>query len=129
MVDKILTKEMIEAGAALIKKLDESSIQPDAAFWLYYPDDQKWKLVLAEVKLAAEGPLQIYKKIQETMWECRDQLNEISLDDITLAKPNSPTVNLLRHIIQTGPAISGVRFTNNVVNGNVIDDVYVYRLV
>lgn len=128
MVDRILTKEMIEAGAALVLKLDDSDIQPDAAFWLYYSDDQKWKLVLAEVTLAAEGPMRIYKKIQETLLNYPDQFNELSLQDITLAKPDSATVKSLRHAVQAGPGTSGVRFTNNVIDGNLIDDVYIYRL-
>jgi hypothetical protein len=123
-----LTKEMIEAGAALVRKLDECGVQPDAAFWFYFPDIQQWKLVFAEVKLGAEGPKQIYKKIQETLSNFRAELGELSLDNVTLAKPDTPIVALLRIAIRTGPGINGIRFTNNVINGIVIEDAYIYRL-
>jgi hypothetical protein len=128
MVNTVLTKEMIEAGAALIKKLENSNIQPDAAFWLYYPDGQKWKLVLAEVKLADEGPKKIYQKIQETLALYGEEFQDLSLEDITLAQPNASIVTLLRQAIGTRQGM-GLRFTNSVINGNFIDDAYIYRLV
>jgi hypothetical protein len=128
MVAMTLTKEMIEAGAILVKKLDESGINPDAAFWFYFSDINQWKLVIAEIKLGDEGPKQLYKRIQETIHAHQAELGEVSLEDVTLAKPDSPVVTLLRLAIRTGPGISGIRFTNNVINGTVIEDAYIYRI-
>ncbi|MBI2909724.1 MAG: hypothetical protein HYX92_18960 [Chloroflexi bacterium] len=128
MVTETLTKEMIEAGAALIKKLDEQGVRPDAAFWLYFPDKEQWKLLLADVRLGAEGPRQIYRKIQEILSAFSQEFGELSLDNITLAKPDAPVVALLRTAIRTGSGISGIRFTNNVVDGTLIEDAYIYRL-
>jgi len=48
--------------------------------------------------------------------------------DITVVKDNDPLVVLLRKAISTGLGISGVRFTNNSINGTFIDDAYIYRL-
>lgn len=129
MVAMSLPKEMIEAGSVLLKNLDDRGIQPDAAFWFFFSDISQWKLVLAEINLGVEGPRQFYKKIQETMYEHQGELGDLSLDDVTLAKPDSPIVSLLRQAIRTGPGISGVRFTNNVINSTVIDDTYIYRIV
>jgi len=128
MVAMNLTKEMIEAGAALVQKLDSSGFQPDAAFWFYFPDVQRWKLVLAELKLGDQGPRQIYKKIQEVLSSEQTDLHEISLGDVTLAKPDAPIVALMRDAIRTGQGTSGIRLSNNVINGTVIDDAYIYRL-
>jgi len=128
MVAMTLTKEMIEAGAALLRKLDSSGVQPNAAFWFYFPDVQQWKLVLAEIKLGESGPRQIYKKIQEVISADQTEMQDLALDDITLAKPDAPIVGLMRLAIRTGPGISGIRFTNNVINGTVIEDAYIYRL-
>lgn len=129
MVAMTLTKEMIDAGSALVRMLDERGIQPNAAFWFYFSDISQWKLVLAEVSLGAEGPRQIYKNIQETIHANKADLDELSLEDITLAKPDAPIVALLRMAIRTGPGISGIRFSNNVINGTVIEDAYIYRIV
>lgn len=128
MVTKLLTKEMIDAGAALIRRLDAGTVQPNAAFWLYYPEDQKWKLVLSEGRLADEGPRRIYREIQETLRTFGAEFAGLGLQDITLAEPNSSMVASLRLLIQTGPDLTGVRITDNVVNGNVIEDAYIYRV-
>jgi hypothetical protein len=129
MVDRILTKEMIDAGAVLVENLKGTSVQPDGAYWFYYSEDQKWKLVLVESSLLLEGPMSIYQKIQDSMRKNADQLQDLSLQDITLAKPDSPTAKVLRRVIEAGPERKGMRLTNNVIDGNVLDDVYVYRLV
>jgi hypothetical protein len=128
MVETTLTKEMIDAGAALIRKLDERGIQPDAALWLYFPDIQTWKLVIAQAKVGTEGPKQLYRQIQELMEELSQEIHEISLDDVTLSKPDAPIIAILRMTIRTGPGLSGIRFRDNVVDGTVIEDAYIYRL-
>jgi hypothetical protein len=129
MVNVMLTDSMIDAGESLIRKLDERGVSPDAAFWIYFPDIQQWKLMLTEVKLGEKGPKELYKKIQDTIFENKNEIGELSLDDVALAKPDAPIVSLLRIAIRTGQGISGIRFTNNVINGTVIDDAYIYRLV
>lgn len=129
MVDSTLTKEMIESGKALIMKLDDSNVQPNAAFWFFFPDIQEWKLVLAEVNVGERGPKQVYKKIQGVISQFQDELGDLSLDNISLAKPDAPIVKLLRAAIRTGAGISGIRFKNNVINGTVIEDAYIYRLL
>jgi hypothetical protein len=116
MVEANLTKELIDAGARLVKKLDERGLAPDVAFWLYSPEEQTWKLLVVEVKLAKQGPKAAYSEIQK-----------IKLDDLVLEKPDARIVELIRKAVRTGPAVSGIRFKNNVVDGTLIDDAYIYR--
>jgi hypothetical protein len=129
MVKTNLTEEMIEAGATLVRKLDNSRIQPDAVFWFYFPDMQAWKLVIAEVKVSKEGPKEIYRQIQKILAKSPKEISGVSLDDVALAKPNEPMVTLLRLALRTGPGISKIRFKNNVINGTVVEDAYIYRLI
>jgi len=128
MVETTLTDDMIKSGAELVRRLDEGRLQPDAAFWLYSPELQEWKLVIVEVKLERQGPREIYKEIQNVMSHAKDDLGSLSLDSVTLAKPDSPVVSILRTAIRTGDGISGIRFTNNVINGTLVEDAYIYRL-
>ena len=128
MVEQILTKEMIEAGESLLRLMDEKNMKPDAVLWFYFPDIQTYKLLIAMPKEKQLGPKKFYKKIQNIISELPDQ-NRISLDEITLAKPNAPIISLLKLAIRTGPGVSGIRFTNNVINGTVIEDAYIYRLM
>ena len=128
MVAETLTREMIQSGGALVRKLDERGLSPDAAFWFYFPDLQQWKLIIAEVNLASRGPRETYKEIQDTIGKAEEELGDLSLDSVALAKPDAPIVSLLGAAISTGPGISGIRFTNSVINGTVIEDAYIYRL-
>ena len=56
------------------------------------------------------------------------ELGSLSLDSVTLAKPDSLVVSLLRAAIRTEHDINGIRFTNNVINGTLVEDAYIYRL-
>jgi len=128
MVETILTEKMIAIGRALVSKLDSRGLPPNAALWLYFPDKEQWKIVIAEAKVGSEGPKLVYRVIQEILDESKDEMSDISLNDVALAKPDSPIIVLLRAAIRTGPGISGIRFKNNVINGTLIEDAYIYRL-
>ena len=129
MVESILTQEMIKAGAALVEKLDEREFQPVAALWFYFPDTEKWKLVIAESEVVEMGPREVYLKIRQILDEHSDEIAGISLADVSLAKPDARIIDLLRIAIQTGPGISGIRFKGNTINGILIEDAYIYRLL
>jgi hypothetical protein len=128
MVETQLSPELIAEGAALVENLDKTGVSPDAAFWFYFPDIGAWKLLLAEVKVGAEGPREVYKTVQKTLTALRNQVTHLSLENVALAKPDAPVVRLLRQAIATGPGISGIRFTRNVINGTLVEDAYIYRL-
>ncbi|HYJ88351.1 MAG TPA: hypothetical protein VEW46_19960 [Pyrinomonadaceae bacterium] len=83
---------------------------------------------MAEVKAGKKGPKEIYRQIQRMLTQMKDELADLSLDDLALSKSDAPLVTLLRTVIQTGSGIHGVRLTNNVINGTVIEDAYLYRL-
>jgi hypothetical protein len=128
MVETQLTPELIQEGAALVEALDQAGVSPDAALWFYFPDIAAWKLLLAEVKVGSEGPREVYRSIQKTLQSLWNQMAHLSLEDVALLKPDAPLVKLLAQAIATGPGVSGIRFTRNVVNGTLIEDAYIYRL-
>jgi hypothetical protein len=49
------------------------------------------------------------------------------LDSIGLMEPDNPLIGLLALAIRTsGNDVSGIRFTNNVINGQLVPDAYIY---
>jgi hypothetical protein len=128
MVAAALTEQMIGSGATLIRKLDERGLAPDAAFWFYVPDRQEWSLVIAEAKLTKKGPRWIYNEIRDAISESSGNLPGLSLDAVSVVKPDVPIVSLLMAAIHTGPGLVGIRFSNNVIDGTVVEDAYIYRL-
>ncbi len=124
MVATYLTDEMIKSGANLVERMDAAGLEPEAAFWLYDAESENWKLLIADAKIGQSGPRDMYRQIQKLL----SQVSGLSLDEVSLTTPSSSVVTLLRGALRTGPGISGIRFKNNVVNGTVIEDAYIYRL-
>ena len=122
-----LTDELIEGGALLLKEPDAAHVTVDAAFWFYYPEQDIWKLVLSLPTVVKRGPRAAYSKIQKAIAKFGNK-HLLTLNDIAIAKIGAPIVRILQSAIRTGPGISGIRFSNNVINGQLISDAYIYRL-
>jgi hypothetical protein len=128
MVETRLTQQLINEGARLVEKLDQSGASPAAAFWVYFPNVGGWKLFLAETKVGTRGPREVYKQIQRTLHALRNEVTHLSLENVTVTKPNAPLVALLSSAISTGPGIRGIRFSRSAIHGVPIEDAYIYRL-
>jgi hypothetical protein len=126
-VDKTtLVEADIEAGAKLIRALDAANFPLSAALWLYLPEEEDWRLILATPLVREKGPRAAYELVQKVLMELPNL--PLSLDQISLVDPNDRTVSLLRLAISTGPGIAGVRFSRNTINGVYIEDAYLYRV-
>jgi hypothetical protein len=121
---------MIENGERLVRRLDEKEkeLKPEAAFWLYFPEADEWRLVLVEAKLGELGPLHFYNKIQNVLSENSDDFKHLRLDRVSLSKPDSPVAASLKKVFKSKNKNAGLRLRGNVVNGTYIEDAYVYPL-
>jgi hypothetical protein len=128
MVKEILTKGMIQAGADLVRRLDAAHLEVNAALWLYIPDANLWRLVIASPVVKAEGPKRVYQKIQLVLSQAPDDADKVTLSDISVIEHMDPLITLLRTAVKTGNGISGLRFSRNTINGHFIEDAYLYRV-
>ena len=130
MVITQLTPELIREGTALVEALDRAGRSPEAALWLYSPDLAAWTLLLAESKLGREGPRKMYRAVQKTLQGLRtqNQIEHLSLEHVTLEKPDAPIFKRLTQTVATGHGLDGSRFRRSVVDGTFIEDAYIYRL-
>ena len=128
VVKDVLTDAMIKTGADLTRKLDEVEWPVVASFWLYLPELNAWKLVLASPVARLHGPRRAYEAVQTALSALPKEHAQLALSDIEVVEPGHYLVTLLRTAINTGPTINGIRFTNNVINGQFIHDAYIYRV-
>ena len=128
LVTELLSDQMILAGAKLIEKLDDSSCQVKAAFWMFLPEEKTWKFILASPLVKKEGPRKYYKRIVDIDKEVGAEGNIISLNDISVLDVDNQLVQLLKFAISTGDSISNIRFSKNTINGVFIDDTHIYRM-
>ena len=128
VVKESLSSEMIFAGIELIRRLDETQFIVSASLWLYIPEINAWRFIIASPEVRTQGPKKAYKKVQSVLSKIPEDQPKIPLKDITVYDSNDPLISLLRVSIKTGDGISGIRFNRNVINGVLIEDAYIYRI-
>lgn len=123
----ILVDKDIESGKNLIEYLDKKNLDIKAALWIYNSELNRWYFIISSPLVDQNGARKMYLKIANHINKIRDSIN-FDVDDIRLLPYSSPLINLLKIGIRTGPGISGLRFQNNVINGQLIEDSYIYRM-
>ena len=127
MVKDALTSDMIDAGRALIEKLTKQDLQLSAALWFYFAEQNIWKLILASQIVKAQGPREMYKKVQSAIHAADDELSDLELSDIAVVSPDEMIITQFKPAIRMG-GIGGIRFSNNTINGHVIEDAFLYKM-
>ena len=122
MYKTVLVKQLIEDGATLLKRLDNSGFPIHAAAWFYDPEKSSWKLVIATSVADNPGPLEAYMKIQLAL-NGRDL--SLSLDDITVMSASSRKFGEFKRTME-GVA-GGALLSKSSADGVTFDDAYVYR--
>lgn len=118
---------MIDEGAALLRRLDSDGLGITAALWFYLEPSDTWRFIIASPEVQSQGPKHVYGRIQKTIGS--DTGTRIGLRDIAVVPPNDSLIKLLSLAIKTGPNdTSGIRFDRNTINGQFIQDAYIYRL-
>lgn len=117
-----------KAGEALLKKLDGIDFDVKAAFWLYLSEPNEWRLFFASPVVDKKGPKEAYETVQSHLEKLKERY-ELSLQNISLISSNDKLVKLLKAAIKTGPGVSNIRFTGNVINNVFIEDAYIYRVL
>lgn len=126
LVTESLSGSMMKAGAKLIERLDAESSEVKTALWLYFPEEKIWRLIIASPLVDKKGPREYYKKIVMANDQASKDEEVISLNDIGVTNTTNQIVQLLKLAIRTD-GISGIRFSKNTINGNFIEDTYIYR--
>lgn len=127
LVTESLTDSMMKAGAKLIERLDANNSEVKSAFWLYFPEEKTWKLLVASPLVDKEGPRDYYKRIVEANKVASIEEDIVSLNDVGVTNTKHQIVQLLKFMVGTGDGISGIRFSKNTINGVFIEDTYIYR--
>lgn len=128
LVKEILTESMIKAGAELTRILDQMNWPLTASLWFYFAEEKQWKLLISSPLVATEGPKRAYQRVQEALGNFPQDMPKIDLQDVAVTDASYPLISLMKVAIRTGGGISGIRFSRNVINGQVVEDAYIYRL-
>ena len=128
VVKEMLTQEMIQAGAALTRRLDEAHLEVGASLWLYMPDKNLWRLIVASPAVGQDGPKKVYQQIHTILSKMSDKTWKIPLHDISVVEDSDPLIASLRTSMGTKNGILGRRFSRDTINGHFIEDAYIYKM-
>lgn len=128
LVGEQLTPDMIKSGELLIAALDKLNLLVKGAFWLLLPDQHVWRLFIASPEVRLHGPKAVYRKVVAALQKLPAEVTPIGTKDISVVEDKNPLLLMLRSAVSTGPGISGIRFSKNVINGQLIEDAYLYRV-
>lgn len=128
MLKKILVRELIEDGKALLDELDRAGFPVLSAFWVDLREDpmesHHWRLVLSSPDVDAHGPMAAYRAVQRVLG--RMKTSALSFDDISVLSPNDQNYQNLRELA-AGPGRLGMELHGSL--GSVIfEDSIIYRL-
>jgi hypothetical protein len=99
MYKTVLVNELVEEGERLIKRLESRRFHIAAAFWYYFEDLMRWRLVIVFSTLVdREGPLRAYMHIQEAL--AQTQAKELLVSDISVMRLNGYEFRELRSLVQ-----------------------------
>lgn len=120
-----LSEKQITDGRSFIQALDGAGIVSSAALWLWRRSENAWRYVLSSplVEKGADMPVKIAAVLATMPAGFAVDRNNLMLFEV-----QDPTIQTLHKAIQTGPGITSMRMSGNVINGVRIEDAYVYRL-
>ncbi len=128
LVGEQLTPDMIKSGELLIAALDKLNLLVKGAFWLLLPDQHVWRLFIASPEVRLHGPKAVYRKVVAALHKLPAEATPIGTKDISVVEDKDPLLLKLRSAVSTGPGTSGIRFSKNVIDGQLIEDAYLYRV-
>ncbi len=88
----MLVNQQIDDGRKLLEQLDAQPFPRrfpvSAALWYYWPEAERWRLVIISPVADRKGPDYGYSRIQDALSKVK--MTTLSLDDITLIGKQDP---------------------------------------
>lgn len=127
MVKDVLTDAMIEAGAALLRKLDEIGLDVRSALWMYDVEIEEWRLLFAAPEVGIKGPLSAYETIDRALEELGPEATEATAWALQVMDVHADLSRRLKGRRRVDPERKGVRVRRAVFNDKYLDDALIYR--
>ena len=116
VLKEALTDAMIEAGAQLIRKLEEMGVPITSALWLLDTEINEWRLLLASPVVAEAGPTTMYRKVRLARQQLDERASEVLFLAVSVAPEDADLIKRLRAAVHTGADIERIRFRKNVAD-------------
>lgn len=123
-MDKTLLVESdLKLGDQIIGVLSAAGIPIEDAFWIYYPQVEEWRLVLATPLVDQKGPRDSYLQILNTLKRA-EILEDLPLRRMSTLSPKDPLLKNMRTAFGL-PTGSGFKSGSRIGN-YTFDEAYIY---
>lgn len=128
VVKDALTEAMIEAGKQLLQVLDKNpEITVNAALWLYTPENNSWRFIVASPQTQKFGPKKMYEAVLSALSMIATTYPFLALTDIRVVTSDDDLIRRLHRLVVSGDDVA-IRFSRGVIDGRYIEDAYIYRV-
>lgn len=125
LVKEPLTKEMIEVGEELQRRLITTGVRIAACFWLFDREANRWQLTVASPEVDDEGSRVVYGKVWDILYGGPNGIRGLDLPDVTVLGANDKFVRALAGY-NALTTLSEKRLSGFGLNGIYIEDIYIY---
>lgn len=126
LVKETLTEAMITAGAELTESLDRAKWPVVASLWLFDAETNQWRLLLASPAVDENGPRESYRRVYEAL---RQTNASVPLESVSVVSSDDPIVRAFRSAYRTSAEVVGRRVFRSAIDGQFVDDAYIYRVL
>lgn len=114
------------AGSELVQALDRAALSTSVALWLYSPEYEDWRFVLASRRLDAAQPSEAYGLVHDAL--AADGISLERTPPLLILKMSDPFVRSLRKIFSKAKSVEGMRLGGQLIGDRFVEDAIIYRI-
>lgn len=130
MDQKTLVEEQFKEGKLFLSQLDKEDLKVKAAFWFYDEAYAAWKLMIASSSKHLDvknNVINSYRTITNVMRSI-PEISLISSSDVIVIPLDHPLIKNFAPLINTGPNIVNLWFSNTLLNNIYVKGMLIYRM-
>lgn len=121
-----LVADDLTGGLELLTALDRSDLSIGVALWLYSPEHEDWRFVLASRRLDAAEPSEAYGLVHDALASAGVSLERTPA--LLILKMSDPFIRALRRTFAKTKIVEGMRLGGQLIGDRFVSDALVYRI-
>lgn len=113
-------------GMELLQALDRSDLSINVAMWLFSPEHEDWRFVLASRRLDAAEPSEAYGLVHDALAGAGISLERTPA--LLILKMSDPFIRALRRMFAKAKSVEGMRLGGQKIGDLFVPDAMVFRV-
>lgn len=114
------------SGLELLNALDRSDLSISVALWLFSPEHEDWRFVLASRRLDEAQASEAYGLVHDALATAGVSLERTPA--LLILKMSDPFIRALRRIFAKTKIVEGMRLGGQLIGDRFVSDTLVYRI-